>query len=250
MIKKLGIACFLLLGIAVIATGAIREDWKLAGMGAAIIVVGVGVIVLAMTVFKQQMDTKPIIGADRVLDSIKSAIASGKVKTREEVLDAQVRYLCRTGDVQGAAVLANRAVTVAEKVHGKGSPEQVRMLSWAGASFAIAERFAEAEPLFARAAMLMEYGQGHDQRDLARLLRQLAEVRMRLGQFDRAEESCKSLVGAMERALGPDSPELAATYEDLAELFRRAGGAKAKVVAMQRMAQDIRSGKGAARAAA
>jgi hypothetical protein len=50
--------------------------------------------------------------------------------------------------------------------------------------------------------------------------------------------------------VGPDSPELAATYEDLAELFRRAGGVKAKVVAMQRMAQDIRSGKGAARAAA
>ncbi len=48
----------------------------------------------------------------------------------------------------------------------------------------------------------------------------------------------------MEKAVGPDSPELAATYDDLAELFRRAGGAKAKVVAMQRMAQDIRSGQG------
>ena len=135
MIKKLGIACFLLLGIAIIATGAIREDWKLAGMGIAIIVVGVGVIVLAMTVFKRQMDTRAIIGADRVLDSIKASIASGKVRTREEILDAQVRYLCRTGDVHGAVVLANRAVTVAEKVHGKGSAEMVRMLSWAGASF-------------------------------------------------------------------------------------------------------------------
>jgi hypothetical protein len=105
MIKKLGIACFLLLGIVLIAAGAVQEDWKVAGLGIAAIVVGVGVIVLATTVFKKQMDTTPIIGADRVLDSINAAIASGKLSTRAEILDAQVRYLCRKGDLQGAVRL-------------------------------------------------------------------------------------------------------------------------------------------------
>lgn len=250
MIKKLGMACFLLLGIAIIATGAIREDWKLAGMGLAVIVVGVGVILLATTVFKKQLDTKPIIGSDPVLEAIQSAIASGKVGTRTEVLDAQIRYLCRTGEVQGAVLLANKAVAVAEKIHGKGHPDALRMLSWAGASFAIAERFAEAEPLFSRAALLMECAENPDHRELSALLRQLAEVRMRLGQFDRAEESCKSLVSVTEKALGANSPELAATYDGLAELFRRAGGAKAKVVAMRRMAEGIRAQGKVARPAA
>jgi tetratricopeptide (TPR) repeat protein len=250
MIKKLGIALFLLLGIVIAATGFIWEDWKVVGGGIAVIVVGVGVIVLASTVFKKQMDTKAIIGADPVLESIKAAVASGAVSTRAQVLDAQVKYLCRTGEVKGAVLLATKAASVAEKRHGKGHPEAIRILTTAGVAFGMAERFGEAEPLLARAVLLMECSASPDQRELATALRQLAEVRMCLGQFDRAEESCRSLVSLKEKEFGSESAELAATYEDLAELIRRAGGAKARVVAMRRMAESIRSGKRAARPAA
>lgn len=250
MIKKLGIALFLLLGLIVIATGAIREDWKLAGMGLGIIVVGVGIIVLATTVFKKQMDTKAIIGTDPVLEAIRTSIRSGALGTRAQVLDAQVRYLCRVGEVQGAALLASRAVGTAEKVNGKNHPETIRMLATAGTSFAIAEQLDQAEPLLSRAVLLMECADGYDHDELVRGFRNLAEVRMHLGKFDRAEECCRSLVAAMEKKLGPNAPEIAATYENLAELFRRSGGPKTKMIAMKRMAQDIRSGKAAARPAA
>ncbi len=157
----------------------------MAGLGVAVIVVGVGVIVLATTVF-QEADGRRRRSSAPTGSSIliKAAIASGKLSTRWKSSTRRCDTSAGAGDAKGAVVLANRAVTVAEKLHGKGSPELVRMLSWAGASFAIAERFGEAEPLYSRAAMLHGVRTGSPtQRELARVMRQLAEVRMRLGQF-------------------------------------------------------------------
>jgi serine/threonine-protein kinase len=99
---------------------------------------------------------------------------------------------------------------------------QARMLAVIGRAYANLRRDDRAEPLLARAVMLQSQASGPEGSDLVATLRQLAKVRMQLGDFPRAEAALREAITIQER-IASDDVAVWALHLDLAHLFRASG---------------------------
>ena len=76
----------------------------------------------------------------------------------------------------------------------------------------------EAEPLYKRALKIYEGGQQNDKQQLGLILNNLGELYRKLGRDAEAEAALERSLAILEKALGPNHPDVAQGLNNLASL--------------------------------
>lgn len=108
-----------------------------------------------------------------------------------------------------------------EHSHGADHPDTENILIELANCYFKQQKFAAAEPLFARALAVRETGLGPKHPDTATMMNNLALVYDHTGKHAAAEELLKKVLRVYEESLGPDNPLTANALSNLAGLYQR-----------------------------
>ncbi|HVK05594.1 MAG TPA: tetratricopeptide repeat protein [Armatimonadaceae bacterium] len=108
--------------------------------------------------------------------------------------------------------------------NGEEHPETARLLAKLAAVYGLQEKVEDAIPLLRRAISLMErQPSAARNEDLPRLMGELAELHIRVGQYDEADDARSRALALREAIFGEMHPSVARSLDDLA-LVRKARG--------------------------
>ena len=166
----------------------------------------------------------PVIGAESV-ESLTAELAEVEKAQGPDhenvahVLGRLAEAHRQAGDSAKAEPLYERALGIYEKVHGAdGLPLAVILNNWAQ-SYAAEGKYDKAEPLYRRALTICEKVQP-EHADTATVANNLAMLYQNQNKPDQAEPLYRQALAIREKALGADSPEVAATVANLVNLYR------------------------------
>lgn len=138
-------------------------------------------------------------------------------------LNAKVVQLHQAGKYGEAAPLAERAVALAERLHGTDHPHVGTALNNLGLLYRAQGRNAEAEPIYLRYIAIREKTLGPDHPNVATALNNLAVLYKVQSRFREAEQLYKRSLTIREKALGGESPQVGTSLGNLAQLYYSEG---------------------------
>lgn len=138
-------------------------------------------------------------------------------------MNAQVVQLHQAGKYAEAAALAERAVALAERLHGPDHPNVGTALNNLGLAYRRQGRNAEAEPVYLRFLAIREKTLGPDHPNVATALNNLAVVYKEQGRFREAERYYKRSLAIREKAFGRDHPQVGTSLGNLSLLYHAEG---------------------------
>ncbi|CAN5541167.1 hypothetical protein BH11CYA1_BH11CYA1_15140 [soil metagenome] len=106
---------------------------------------------------------------------------------------------------------------------GASHPEVVDDLNNLAGVMCVQGLFGEAEPLIARAIVILEHAEEPEPLKLAENLTSLAGLQFQQGVFDKAEPLLAKALVLREKELGANNPELADSLRDFAKLLKKLG---------------------------
>jgi len=171
------------------------------------------------------------------------------------VLNQKVMELYRAGKYARAALVAQKALQVAEQHFGPDHPAVASGLNNLAyiyntqGDYANAEplynRFykrwlaIKAEPLFKRSLAIWEKALGPDHPDVATSLNNLATLYYQQGDYAKAEPLFKRSLAILEKALGPDNPAVVTSLHTLARFYWDQSGDPDKIKSLRERAWAI-----------
>jgi CHAT domain-containing protein/Tfp pilus assembly protein PilF len=120
-----------------------------------------------------------------------------------------------------AISLAQRVLSIREKVLGPDHPDVARSLSNLATFYTDQDRYADAEPLFKRSLSIREKVLGSSHLDVATSLVDLAGLYREQGRYADAEPLYRRSLNIRERGLGPNHPDVAESLNYLAVVLLR-----------------------------
>ena len=121
-----------------------------------------------------------------------------------EALSKQVEQLYHAGNYKEATAVANRALGLAEQLHGPDHPNVADALSDLALLYKAQSLYDLALPLWTRSLTIRENVLGVDHPDVATSLDDLARLYRSRAKFDPAEPLYQRALAIREKALGPD----------------------------------------------
>ncbi len=156
-------------------------------------------------------------GVDDAGHGREAALAEAKA------LGEQISRLYAEGAYAEATPLAERMLTLREKVLGKEHPEVATTLSNLAALYQEQGAYARAEPLYLRALAIAEKALGQEHPAVATTLNKLAALYQVQGAYARAEPLYLRALAIAEKALGTGHPKVAFSLLNLAWLYATEG---------------------------
>ncbi|MBD2355712.1 tetratricopeptide repeat protein [Tolypothrix sp. FACHB-123] len=154
-----------------------------------------------------------------------------------ERLSQQVMQLYQQGKYSEAIPLAEKALTIREKVLGKEHLDVALSLNNLAALYREQGRYAKAEPLYLRSLAIREKVLGKEHPDVATSLNNLAALYDSQGNYAKAEPLFLRSLGILEKALGKEHPNVATSLNNLAGLYESQGNyAKAEPLFLRSLA--------------
>ncbi len=138
-------------------------------------------------------------------------------------LNKQMDQFYRQGEYKEAAVLAEKALAVAERVLGKEHPETLASVNNLAFLYEAQGRYGEAEPLYLRALEASERVLGQEHPDALRSVNNLASLYQAQGRYGEAEPLYRRALEARERVLGKEHPHTLNSVNNLAGLYHAQG---------------------------
>ena len=146
-----------------------------------------------------------------------------------ELLDATCQYLkdlaegaLYLGSLDQASLALEKGLAEAEKAVA-GSPALPDMLNRLGTVYYYQGKYHDAEPLFRRAAALLEKAGPEKAADLGQVFYNLGGLYKSQGKCAEAELAYKRTLEIWDEALGPDHPDLALVLRNLGEIGLKHG---------------------------
>lgn len=172
--------------------------------------------------------------------------AHGQSSDELKALTVKVNELYDAGKYGDAIPIAQRALALAEKLHGPDHPTVGTALNSLGLLYRAQGRYAEAEPLYRRFISIREKSLGPDHPNVATALNNLAVLFKVQGRFREAENLYKRSLAIREKALGADHPQVGTSLGNLAQLYySEARHAEAEPLAKRDLAIREKYAKGA-----
>ncbi|MBI2354999.1 MAG: tetratricopeptide repeat protein [Deltaproteobacteria bacterium] len=140
-----------------------------------------------------------------------------------QTLNKEVISLYRQGRYDDAAVVAQKALQVAEQSLGPNHPDVAECLNNLAGMYKTQGQYAQAEPLFRRSLAIREKALDPDHPDVAESFNNLAGLYYTQGQYAQAEPLLKRSLAITEKVLGPDHPNVAASLNNIAMLYLTQG---------------------------
>ena len=138
-------------------------------------------------------------------------------------LGTEVVRLYGEGRYQDAVPLAQKALSLREKLHGPGDPEVNPSLKNLAQLYNALGRATEAEPLFKRALGIDEQVLGPDHTTVGLSLNNLAAFYQFQGRYAEAEPLYQRALSIFEAASGTEDASVATCLNNLAELYKELG---------------------------
>jgi CHAT domain-containing protein len=151
----------------------------------------------------------------------RAALAQGLDEAYD--LTQQVTQLYNQGRYSEATPLAQRALTIREKILGPDHPDVATSLNNLAELYQTQGRYADAEPFYKRALGIWEKTLGPDHPNVALSLNNLAFLYLEQGRYADAEPLYQRSLAIKEKVFGPDHPDIALSLNNLAELYRAQG---------------------------
>ena len=149
---------------------------------------------------------------------------NGQAKSRSlTALHKQAGQLNRAGKYAKAAVVARRAVALAERTYGRNDLWVGTTISELALIYQNMGRYAAAEPLFKRAVSIYVKAHGRNHPHVAITLNNLADLYRVQGRLSEAEPLHKRVLVIKKKALGRNHLSIAATLNNLAVLYKDQG---------------------------
>jgi CHAT domain-containing protein/Tfp pilus assembly protein PilF len=138
-------------------------------------------------------------------------------------LQREVSQLVKAGRDNEALAVGQRYLKAARARYGEQEVEYARATSWLGHVYMSLNRFAEAEPLYARTVAILERRLGHDDPNVGATLNDLAALYRELGRFEEAHALYDRVLAIGERTFGPQHPNVGAVLNNIALLYKSEG---------------------------
>jgi tetratricopeptide (TPR) repeat protein len=138
-------------------------------------------------------------------------------------LNTQIADLNGAGKYGEAVPLAERALALAERLHGPQNPVVAAALNTLAGLYVAQGRAGEAEPLYERTIATLEAVRGPDHPDVAIALNNLAGLYRNQGRYADAERLYKRTLSIFEKARGADNVSTGVTLNNLAALYHSQG---------------------------
>jgi CHAT domain-containing protein/Tfp pilus assembly protein PilF len=138
-------------------------------------------------------------------------------------LDQQVINLYSQGKYQEAIPLAQRALTIWEKVRGKDHPDVANGLNNLAVLYRQQGKYDGVELLLQRSLAIWEKARGKNHPDVAISLDNLAGLYESQGKYTQAKPLYQRALVIREKALGKDHPDVAISLNNLAGLYESQG---------------------------
>jgi CHAT domain-containing protein/tetratricopeptide (TPR) repeat protein len=135
----------------------------------------------------------------------------------------RARALEKNGQIREALRHYEKAVLLAERVHGPDAEVTAGLLIELGVLCRDAENYARAEQVFKRALRIHEVRLGRDHPAVAATLNDLALVYQEQGRHDEAEPLLRRCLHIRERCFRKDHPAVAQSLNNLAALYQEQG---------------------------
>ena len=126
-----------------------------------------------------------------------------------DALNQQVIKLHSEGKYAEATPFAERALAIAERLHGEAHPDTLASMSYLGWFYHVQGRYADAEPLYRRALEASERILGTEHPHTLLAVNNLAMLYSAQSRYAEAEPLHKRALETSERALGPGLPRIA-----------------------------------------
>jgi CHAT domain-containing protein/tetratricopeptide (TPR) repeat protein len=152
--------------------------------------------------------------------------SGGQEPDREAALRDAVRKgedLKKAGKYAEAIPLFEKAVALAEVVHGADDPNTASLVNTLGYLHKMQGQYAKAEPLYLRSLKILEERLGKDDPLVAANLGNLALLYQERGEYARAEPLLQRSLAIREARLGKDHPEVAISLSNLGGLYLTLG---------------------------
>ncbi|BAC09904.1 CHAT domain-containing tetratricopeptide repeat protein [Thermosynechococcus vestitus] len=131
----------------------------------------------------------------------------------------QIDQLREQGNIQAAIPLAERFVTLVEKILGPNHPLLAATLNELAQLHVEQGNYAAALPLYQRALAIYERAGGSDQPSVAAILNNLANLYRAQGNYDAALPVLQRSLAIAEKTRGLNHPEVAITLNNMALLY-------------------------------
>ncbi len=138
-------------------------------------------------------------------------------------LNTQVIQLHREGKHAEAVPIAQRALALAERLHGADHADVGSALHNLALLYLAQRRYADAHPLYERALAVRERALGANHADVGQTVNDLAFLHRQQGRYADAEQLYRRSASIFETALGANHPHLATSLHNLAALYLAQG---------------------------
>ncbi len=167
---------------------------------------------------KRGLDHPDMVRIERALaEAPRSALAQALDEVN--ALNKQVQQLAGQGNYQEASALAEKTLSLAERVLGKEHPGTLTSVNNLAALFQDLDRLAEAEPLHKRVLEAYERVLGKEHPETLISVSNLALLYKAQGRLAEAEPFFKRALESRERTLGKEHPDTLKSVNNLALLY-------------------------------
>jgi tetratricopeptide (TPR) repeat protein len=168
------------------------------------------------------------------------AAAKNEIEIEEaKQLNQQTMNLIKQGRFAEAVPIAQKALSIREKVFGAEHPDTATSLNSLAELYRELREYSKAEPLYKRALQICEKTLGTEHPDTATILNNLAGLYGMIGDYAKAEPLYKRALQICEKTLGAEHPHTATILNNLAELYGTIGD-YAKAEPLHKRALQIR----------
>ncbi|MGO9485859.1 MAG: tetratricopeptide repeat protein, partial [Rhodomicrobium sp.] len=135
-------------------------------------------------------------------------------------LNTQVLRLYGQGKYKEAFALAEKALSIAERLLGKDHPDTLTSVNNLAELYRAQGHYQEAEPLYTRALEAREWALGKEHPDTLSSVNNLAFLFQAQGRYREAEPLYKRALEASERVLGKEHPNTLSSVNNLGFLYQ------------------------------
>ena len=194
-----------------------RENEMMRKVGVAVSVSRVGLI-LMLGMFGVPLVAPSFSQSNSVENKDRSAALKEALELHEQAFQ-----FYNQGKYREAIAIAQRSLTIREKVLGTEHPLVASSLNNLAALYQSQGNYPAAEPLFKRSLSIIEKAFGSEHPLVASSLNNLAALYQSQGNYPAAEPLFKHSLSIREKALGVDHPDVATSLNNLAGLYRSQG---------------------------